>query len=47
MDKLRIRGGRALRGEVAVSGAKTAALPIMCAALLSAQPVRLANSTKS
>ncbi len=43
MDKLRIRGGRALEGEVAVSGAKNAALPIMCAALLSAEPLRLAN----
>ena len=43
MDKLRIRGGRALQGEVDVSGAKNAALPIMCAALLTAQPLRLAN----
>ena len=43
MDKLRIRGGRALRGEVRVSGAKNAALPIMCAALLTAEPLRLAS----
>ncbi len=43
MDKLRIRGGRALRGEVRVSGAKNAALPIMCASLLTAQPLRLSN----
>ena len=43
MDKLRIRGGRPLEGEVAVSGAKNAALPIMCAALLSEQPLRLTN----
>ena len=43
MDKLRIRGGRPLEGEVTVSGAKNAALPIMCAALLSAEPLRLAN----
>jgi UDP-N-acetylglucosamine 1-carboxyvinyltransferase len=43
MDSLRIRGGRALEGEVAVSGAKNAALPIMCAALLSAEPLRLSN----
>jgi UDP-N-acetylglucosamine 1-carboxyvinyltransferase len=43
VDKLRIRGGRALEGEVRVSGAKNAALPIMCAALLSSQPLRLAN----
>ncbi len=43
MDKLRIRGRRELQGEVRVSGAKNAALPIMCAALLTAQPLRLAN----
>ena len=43
MDKLRIAGGRPLEGEVAVSGAKNAALPIMCAALLSAKPLRLTN----
>ncbi|MGE5641258.1 MAG: UDP-N-acetylglucosamine 1-carboxyvinyltransferase [Clostridia bacterium] len=43
MDKLRITGGRALEGTVAVSGAKNAALPIMCAALLSARPLELAN----
>ena len=43
MDKLRISGGRPLEGEVAVSGAKNAALPIMCAALLSAKPLALAN----
>lgn len=34
MDKLIIRGGRRLRGEVAVSGAKNAALPIMASSLL-------------
>ena len=43
MDKLRIRGRRELQGQVRVSGAKNAALPIMCAALLTAQPLRLAN----
>ncbi|HUQ75320.1 MAG TPA: UDP-N-acetylglucosamine 1-carboxyvinyltransferase [Burkholderiales bacterium] len=43
MDKLRIRGGRPLEGEVRVSGAKNAALPIMCAALLTAEPLRLGN----
>jgi UDP-N-acetylglucosamine 1-carboxyvinyltransferase len=43
VDKLRIRGGRPLEGEVRVSGAKNAALPIMCAALLSSQPLRLTN----
>ncbi len=43
MDKLLIRGGVPLSGEVRISGAKNAALPIMCAALLSAAPLRLAN----
>jgi UDP-N-acetylglucosamine 1-carboxyvinyltransferase len=43
MDKLLIRGGARLSGEVRISGAKNAALPIMCAALLSAAPLRLAN----
>jgi UDP-N-acetylglucosamine 1-carboxyvinyltransferase len=43
MDKLLIRGGRELRGEVLISGAKNAALPELCAALLTAQPVTLRN----
>jgi UDP-N-acetylglucosamine 1-carboxyvinyltransferase len=43
VDKLRLTGGRALEGEVAVSGAKNAALPIMCAALLSEAPLSLGN----
>jgi UDP-N-acetylglucosamine 1-carboxyvinyltransferase len=43
VDKLRISGGRPLEGEIAVSGAKNAALPIMCAALLTAKPLSLAN----
>ncbi len=43
MDKLLIRGGRPLEGEVRVSGAKNAALPIMCAALLTDRPLALAN----
>jgi UDP-N-acetylglucosamine 1-carboxyvinyltransferase len=43
MDKLKITGGRPLEGEVRVSGAKNAALPIMCAALLSAKPLALSN----
>jgi UDP-N-acetylglucosamine 1-carboxyvinyltransferase len=43
MDKLRIRGGVPLEGVAHISGAKNAALPIMCAALLSAEPLRLAN----
>ena len=43
MDKLLIRGGRRLEGEVAISGAKNAALPELCAALLTADPVTLTN----
>jgi len=43
MDKLLIRGGRRLGGEVLVSGAKNAALPELCAALLTDQPVTLHN----
>lgn len=43
MDKLLIRGGRSLQGEVAISGAKNAALPELCAALLTAEPVLLGN----
>ncbi len=43
MDKLLIRGGRRLSGEVPIAGAKNAALPELCAALLTDQPVRLAN----
>jgi len=43
MDRLKISGRRPLRGEVRISGAKNAALPIMCATLLSDKPLRLSN----
>jgi len=43
MDKLLIRGGRSLHGEVLISGAKNAALPELCACLLTAEPVTLTN----
>jgi UDP-N-acetylglucosamine 1-carboxyvinyltransferase len=43
MDKLLIRGGRRLQGEVTISGAKNAALPGLCAALLCPTPLALAN----
>ncbi|MCR5865715.1 UDP-N-acetylglucosamine 1-carboxyvinyltransferase [Aquincola sp. J276] len=43
MDKLLIRGGRSLQGEVRISGAKNAALPQLFAALLTADPVQLGN----
>lgn len=43
MDRLYIRGGQRLAGEITISGAKNAALPILCAALLSNEPLRLDN----
>jgi UDP-N-acetylglucosamine 1-carboxyvinyltransferase len=43
MDRLRITGGRTLEGEARISGAKNAALPIMCAALLTDEPLALSN----
>lgn len=43
MDKLLIQGGHRLSGEITISGAKNAALPILCAALLTADTVRLSN----
>jgi UDP-N-acetylglucosamine 1-carboxyvinyltransferase len=46
MDKLIIRGGHALNGEIDIAGAKNAALPEICAALLTDQPVVLNNVPK-
>jgi UDP-N-acetylglucosamine 1-carboxyvinyltransferase len=43
MDKLQITGGRALEGEVRISGAKNAALPILAATLLADGPVSVGN----
>ncbi|MGH8804811.1 MAG: UDP-N-acetylglucosamine 1-carboxyvinyltransferase, partial [Polaromonas sp.] len=43
MDKLLIRGGKSLAGTVDISGAKNAALPELCAALLTADTVTLEN----
>ncbi|MFM7026524.1 MAG: UDP-N-acetylglucosamine 1-carboxyvinyltransferase [Limnohabitans sp.] len=43
MDKLLIRGGNQLLGTVDVAGAKNAALPELCAALLTDEPVELRN----
>jgi UDP-N-acetylglucosamine 1-carboxyvinyltransferase len=43
MDKLLIRGGRSLQGEVAIAGAKNAALPELCASLLTADTLTLRN----
>ncbi len=43
MDKLLIKGGNTLNGSVTISGAKNAALPELCAALLTADAVTLEN----
>ena len=43
MDKLIISGGKQLSGELRISGAKNAALPILAATLLSEQPVTIGN----
>ncbi|WP_407331480.1 UDP-N-acetylglucosamine 1-carboxyvinyltransferase [Enterovibrio sp. 27052020O] len=46
MQKFRVHGGGPLRGEVTISGAKNAALPILFAALLAEEPVEVANVPK-
>src|SRR6267378_1089656 len=46
MDKFLIKGGKALRGTVAISGAKNSALPVMAAALLTSETVTLHNIPK-
>ncbi len=43
MDRIRIRGGRPLSGEIAICGAKNAALPLMAAGLLTEQRLTLTN----
>jgi UDP-N-acetylglucosamine 1-carboxyvinyltransferase len=43
MDKIKIRGGRPLVGEIAISGSKNAALPLMTASLLSEETLTLSN----
>ena len=43
MDRIRIQGGRRLNGEIPVSGAKNAALKLIAAALLTAEPLTLSN----
>jgi len=43
VDRFQIEGGQPLRGEVSISGAKNAALPILCAALLTPEPLVLHN----
>ncbi|UTY57320.1 UDP-N-acetylglucosamine 1-carboxyvinyltransferase [Massilia sp. erpn] len=46
MDKLIIQGGKRLMGDVTISGAKNAALPILCAGLLTSGDVKLSNVPK-
>ena len=43
MDRIRIRGGRQLKGEIVVSGSKNACLPLMVAAMLTDKPLTLKN----
>jgi UDP-N-acetylglucosamine 1-carboxyvinyltransferase len=43
MDKLRIEGGRPLKGSIPISGAKNAALPILAASLLAEKPLLVSN----
>ena len=43
MDKLQIVGGKRLDGDITISGAKNAALPILCAGLLTANDLELSN----
>lgn len=43
MDKFRVQGPTKLQGEVTISGAKNAALPILFAALLAEEPVEIQN----
>lgn len=43
MERLIVTGGRALHGEIAISGAKNAALPVLAAALLTDQPLTIGN----
>jgi UDP-N-acetylglucosamine 1-carboxyvinyltransferase len=43
MDKLLIKGGKRLSGDIAIAGAKNAALPILCAGLLTADTLHLSN----
>ena len=46
MDKLAIEGGISLHGEAEISGAKNAALPLLCAALLTREPLTLTNGPR-
>ena len=43
MDRIQVRGGNRLNGEIRISGAKNAALPLMVASLLTDEPLTLAS----
>ena len=43
MDKIKIRGGNRLNGKIFISGAKNAALPLICASLLTDETITLTN----
>ena len=45
-DRIVIRGGRPLSGRLSISGAKNAALPLLCASLLTEEPVRVQRVPK-
>ena len=44
MDKFIINGGKKLKGEIEVKGAKNAALKVFAASLLTAEPVKIKNT---
>ena len=43
MDRIKIHGGKSLKGKIHISGAKNAALPLICASLLTDETVTLTN----
>ncbi len=43
MDKIQIRGGKPLSGTITIGGSKNASLPVMCASLLTDEPLILGN----
>lgn len=47
LEKIKVNGGRALNGDIPISGAKNCALKLMCAALLTDQSLHLENSPNS
>lgn len=43
LDKIKVQGGTVLKGNIPISGAKNSALKLMCATLLTSEPVELTN----